>query len=64
MICESCGRRTTPDLSGLCDPCLASEWSQVKRQANIWNPDALRATVEERPLPKTRRRKREPAEVR
>ena len=52
--CEGCGRPTMPDESGLCDACLSDEWSELQRRANIWDPNGLRASIEERPLPRAR----------
>jgi hypothetical protein len=60
MYCEGCGRPTLPDESGLCSRCLADEWTEVRQRANLWNVDALRAQVDERPLPKPPRRRSRP----
>ena len=63
-FCEACGRPTIPDESGLCDACLSDEWRELRRRANVWDLDGLRATVEERPLPKPPRRNPEPLAAR
>ena len=55
--CDGCGRPTTADESGLCDRCLSDEWTEIRRRANVWDVDGLRARVDERPLPKPPRRK-------
>ena len=57
MVCEGCGRRTIPDLSGLCAACQADEWRELSRRANVWDVDTLHATTDERPVPKPRPRK-------
>ena len=54
-FCESCGHRTIPDESGLCDRCLVIEWSELRHRRNIWDTDALRQAWDERPLPHPRR---------
>ena len=59
-FCSDCGRRMTPDESGLCDRCLSNEWSEIRRRANVWDVDHLRVSVEDRPLPKPPRRKSQP----
>ena len=48
---EGCGWPTMPDASGLCNACLAAEWSELQRRASIWDPHGLRASVDEHPLP-------------
>ena len=50
MFCDGCGRRTLPNASGLCDACLRDAWSELRQRANLWDLDALRATVDERPV--------------
>jgi hypothetical protein len=58
VYCDSCGRHTIPDESGLCDACLAAEWSEIRRRANVWDGDTRHASGDERPLPKPPRRSR------
>ncbi len=55
-FCSDCGRRIIPDESGLCDRCLSDAWSEVRQRGNVWDVDGLRASVEDRPLPKPRRK--------
>jgi hypothetical protein len=50
-FCPDCGRPARPDESGLCDRCLSDEWRELRRRANVWDLDGLRASVDERPLP-------------
>ena len=57
MLCEGCGRRTTPDLSGLCDDCLSDEWRDLRRRVSVRELDGLRASVIERPLPAPQQRR-------
>ena len=56
-FCETCGRSTIPDESRLCDRCLSTELREIRRRANVWDVDTLRANVDERPMPKPPRRK-------
>ena len=57
MVCEGCGRRTTPDLSGLCHACLSDEWRAMRQRATLRDLDGLRAAAVERPLPEPQQRR-------
>ena len=57
VYCDQCGQLMYEDASGMCPICLSETWSELRTHANLWDLDALRATVDERPLPKPRGRR-------
>ena len=52
--CDGCGRPIPFADPPTCDAYLADEWESLRRHANLWDTNTLRATVDERPLAGTR----------